>query len=130
MQSKITLQLYSNKMSIGDEIYCNSLRAVILFQCRTNTLRLKRRQGFADGEIDCPLCGAVEEIVAHFVTKCEVLEDVIQWFRVTRNDALEEILLFREKTEDKVKRSIGLLEEMWKKSRREMDRKMQRPAHQ
>ena len=42
----------------------NILGALILFQCRTNTLRLKWRQGFAGGAMDCPLCGAEEETVA------------------------------------------------------------------
>ena len=42
MEGKITLQQYRNKVSIGDEeIYCNRLGSVILFQCRTNTLRLR-----------------------------------------------------------------------------------------
>ena len=46
VEGKTTLQLYRNKVSIGDEeIYFNRLGAVILFQCRTNTLRLKWRQG-------------------------------------------------------------------------------------
>ena len=74
-KSKATLQLYRNKVTIGDEeIYCNRLGAVILFQCRTNTKRLKWRQGFVGWAVDCPLCGAVEETVAHFVTECVVLE--------------------------------------------------------
>ena len=77
VENNITLQLYSNKMSIGDEeIYFNILGAVILLQCRMNTLRLKLRQDIVGGAMDCPLCGAVEETVAHFVTECEVLEDV------------------------------------------------------
>ena len=68
VEGKFTLQLYRNKVSIGDEeIYCNRLGAVILFQCRTNTLRLKWIQGFVGGAMDCLLCGAVEETVAHFV---------------------------------------------------------------
>ena len=76
-------------MSIGDqEICCNRLGAIILFQCRTNTLRLKWRQRIAGGAIDCPLCGAVEETVAHFDAECSVLEDVIYRFGVTREDAL------------------------------------------
>ena len=71
MEGMTTLQLYRNKVSIGDEeICCNRLGAVILFQCRMNTLRLKWRQGFIGGAVDCPLCGAVEETVAYFVTKC------------------------------------------------------------
>ena len=119
VESKITLQLYSNKISIRDEeICCKSLGALILFQCRTNTLSLQWRLYFAGGAMDYQLCGAVEETVAHFVTECAVLENVRERFRVTREDALKEILLFIEK----VDRSIWLLEEMWKKSRREMDR--------
>ena len=130
VESKITLQLYINKVSIGDEeIHRNRLGAVILFQCRTNTLRLKWRQGFVGGANDCPLCGAVEETVAHFVTECVVLEWVRDQFGVAREEVLEEILLLGEITEKKVKRSIVLLEEMWRR-RREIDRQMQGPAHQ
>ena len=131
VEGKTTLQLYINNVSIGDEeIYCNRLGAVILFQCRTNTLRLKWRQGFVVGAVDCPLCGAVEETVAYFVTECVVLEGVSERFEVTWEDVLEEILLFRGRTQDKVERSIALLKEMWRRRRREMDRQMQGPAHQ
>ena len=74
--------------------------------------------------MDCPLCGAVEETVAHFVNECVVLEGVREEFGVTRYEALEEILLFRKKTEEKVERSIALLEKMWRRKRREMNRQM------
>ena len=85
MEGKTTLQLYRNKVSIGDEgIYCNRLGAVILFQWWTNTLRLKWRQGFVGGAVDCPLGGAVEETVAHFVTKCMALVGMREQFGVTR----------------------------------------------
>ena len=73
VESKTTLQLYRNKVSIGDEeIYCNRLGAVILFQCRTNTLRLKWRQGFVGGVVDCPLatvwsCGGDSGAFCHRV---------------------------------------------------------------
>ena len=131
MEGKTTLQLYRNKVSIGDEeIYCNRLGAVILFQCRTSTLRLRWRQGFVGGAVNCPLCGAVEETVVHFVTECVVLERVREQFGVTREEVLEEILLFRGRTQEKVERSIALLEEIWRRRRREMDRQMQGPAHQ
>ena len=86
------------------------IRAVILFQCRTNTLRLKWRQGFDGGAMDCPMCGAVEGTVAHFVTECGVLEEMREQFGVIQEEALEVILLFTEKTEEKVERSITLLE--------------------
>ena len=88
MEGKITLQLYINKVNIGDEeIYCSRLGAVILFQCRTNILRLKWRQGFVGGAICRALCGAVET-VAHFVTECVVLEGVREQFEVTREESL------------------------------------------
>ena len=78
---KTTLQLYRNKVSIGDEeIYSNRLGAVIVFKCGKNTLRLKWRQGFVGGVVDCPLCGAVKKTVAHFVTECVVLEGVREQF--------------------------------------------------
>ena len=48
--------------------------------------------------------------MAHFVTECVVLEGVREWFGVTREEVLEEILLFRGRTEEKVERSIALLE--------------------
>ena len=38
-------------------------------------------------------------------------------------------LLFRGRTHEKVERSIALLEEMWGRRRREMDRQMQGPTH-
>ena len=131
VEGMTTLRLYRNKVSIGDkEIYCNRLGAVILFQCRMNTLRLKWRQGFVGVALDRPMCGAVEETVAHFVTECVVLEGVRERFRVTREEVLEELLFFRGRTQEKVERSIALLEEMWRRRRREMDRQMQGPAHQ
>ena len=116
---------------IGDEeTYCSRLEAVILFQCRRNTLRLKWRQGFIGGAVDCPLCGAVEETVEQFVTECVVLEVVREQFRVTQEEVLEEILLFRGRTQEKVERSIALLEEMWRMRIREMDGQMKGPAQQ
>ena len=66
-------------------------------------MSLKWRQGFAGRAIDCPLavcsCGRDSCPFCH----CE----------------LEEILLFREKTEKKVERSIVLLlKEIWKNKKR------------
>ena len=78
---------------LDEEIYCNILVAVILFQCRMNTLRLKWRQGFVGRVMDCPLCGAVEETVSHFVTEFVVLKMVREQFGVTREEVLEEKLL-------------------------------------
>ena len=75
--------------------------------------------------MDYPLCGAEEQTVAHFVTEYTVLENVRERIGMAREDALEWILLFREKTKEKVERSIALLK----------DKKINRstnagPAHQ
>ena len=61
--------------------------------------------------MDYPPCGAEEQTVAHFVTEYTVLENVRERIGMAREDALEEILLFREKTKEKVERSITLLED-------------------
>ena len=64
IESKATLDLYRNKRGIGDEeIYSNGYGSVLLFQCRTNTLKLRWRQRFEGGAVDCPLCGGGEETV-------------------------------------------------------------------
>ena len=39
--------------------------------------------------------------MAHFVTECVVLEEVREQFGVTREEGLEEILLFRGRTQKK-----------------------------
>ena len=46
------------------------------------------------GAVECPICGAGEETLAHFVTECEALEGVRRRFGVGRGDPLEEVLLF------------------------------------
>ena len=50
--------------------------------------------------------------MVHFVTECVVLEGVREQFGATREEVLEEILLFRKRIEEKVERSIALLEEI------------------
>ena len=56
MESKSTLQLYRHTIGIGDEgIYSNRYGSVLLFQCRTNTLRFGWRQRFVVGAVECNL---------------------------------------------------------------------------
>ena len=80
------------------------------------------RQGFDGGGIDCPLCGAVVRggdsfTFCHRVCGARGVEEEREWFGVTRDEELEEILLFGEKTAEKEERSIALL--MWRRT--EMD---------
>ena len=71
------MQLYGSKRNIGDEgKYSNEYGSVLLFQCRTNTLKLRWRQGFEGGAVDCLLCGGEEKTMRHFVLECHELQEI------------------------------------------------------
>ena len=58
IESKTTPELYRSKGNLGDEgIYSNEYGSVLLFQCRTNALKLRQSQGFEGRAVDCSLCG-------------------------------------------------------------------------
>ena len=72
-ESKTTLELYSRcKKKIGEEqIYENDFNSVLLYRCRSNTLKLKWRNRFAGGDERCDLCGGSEvETLEHFLLDC------------------------------------------------------------
>ena len=65
---------------MGDEgIYSHEYGSVLLFQCRTNTLILRGRQGFEGGAVDCLLCVGEEETMSHFVKECGELQGIRQY---------------------------------------------------
>ena len=75
IESTTMLELYRSKRNMGDEgIYSNEYGSVLLLQCRTNTLKLRFRQGFEGGVVDCLLCGVEEETMRHFVMECGELQ--------------------------------------------------------
>ena len=77
MESKTTLELYRSKRNMGDEsIYSNEYGSVLLVQCRTNTRKLRWRQGFEDGAVDYLLCGGEEETLRHFVMECGEAQEI------------------------------------------------------
>ena len=58
------LEIYRNKSKIHEErIYNNSFGLVILFRCRTNTLKLNWRRRYQGGEVECPLCTGLEKVL-------------------------------------------------------------------
>ena len=65
--------------------------------------------------MDCPFCGAVEEIVWRFVLECAAMDDIRQQFGVLRDDALGDVLMFGEKTEGKVEGVMRMPEQMWRR---------------
>ena len=53
---------------MGDEdIYSNEYGSVLLFQCITNTLKLRWKQGFEGGAVDCLRRRGEKETRRHFV---------------------------------------------------------------
>ena len=88
---------------MGDEgIYSNEYGSVLLFHCRTNTLKLRWRLGFEGGAVDCLLCGGEEETVRHFVMECGELQEIRRRCGVYETEAPQEVLMFMEKSEEKV----------------------------
>ena len=82
------------------------------------------------GAVECPICGAGEETLAHFVTECEALDGVRRRFGVGRGDLLEEVLLFGERTGEEVERTTKMLEEMYGARRKQLEEREDRPAQQ
>ena len=122
VESKTTLELYRSKGNVGDKgIYSNEYGSVLLFQCRTNTLKLRWRQGFEGGAVYCLLCGGEEETVRHFVVDCRELQEIRRRYGVYGTEELEEVLLIMEKNEEKVDRCKKMLEEMWRMRRRRIE---------
>ena len=77
--------------------------------------------------MECPICGAREETLAHFVTECEALDGVRRRFGVGRGDPLEEVLLFGGRTGEEVERTTKMLE-MYGARRKKLEEREDRPA--
>ena len=92
-----------------------------MFHCRTNTLKLRLRQRFEDGAVDCPLCGGGEETVQHFAIECGELREIRERYGVCGAKALEEVLLFERRGGEQVEQCKKMLEEMWKLRRRRIE---------
>ena len=71
---KSTISLYNEcKSEIRDEsLYENDWGSVLLFRCRSNSLRLKWRERYVNGNVNCVACKLnVEETLEHFLCECE-----------------------------------------------------------
>ena len=82
------------------------------------------------GTVECPICGAGEETVAHFVTECEALDGVRRRFGVGRGDPLEEVLLIGGRMGEEVERTTKMLEEMYGARRKKIEEQVDRSAQQ
>ena len=114
LESRTTLRLYRNRVEIGEEgIYGNVFGSVLMFRCRTNTLRLRWSDDFSGGAVDCFLCGTEEEMVDHFVMKCEGIRMIRERLGVREVVRVEEVLVFEGRTEERVTRFTKIPEEIW-----------------
>ena len=115
ISSKASLGLFKQfKKEIKQEmIYDNTFESTLLFQARSNTLRLRWRRRFIDGDVDCKICGnGNEETLVHFLTECEALKQIYDNFEMGEK-RMDEILQFTEGIElSKSKMFLGLL---WQK---------------
>ena len=98
VESRSTLQLYRHKIGIRDEgIYSNRYKVWIgtiipVYNKHSEARMEATRQRLVGGAVECPICGAGEETLAHFVTECEAMDGVRRRFGVRRGDPLEEVL--------------------------------------
>ena len=89
IESKITLEHNRTKRNIGGEgIYSNEYRSVLLFQFRTNTLKLRWRQGLEGEVVDCLMCGEEEETAKYFVMDCRELHEIRRRYGVYGTESL------------------------------------------
>ena len=93
-----------------------------MFRSRANTLKLRWRDGFSGGAVDCLLRRAGVETVEHFMMKCEGIRTIRERHGVRGNVRVEEVLLLEVRTREKVDGYTRMLEEMWVERERERER--------
>ena len=78
LDSKSSLAIYKQfKNNIKEKkIYTNDYQSIVLFRCRSNTIKLNWRRIFEGGDTTCALCNEEEETLEHFLIKCTVLDTV------------------------------------------------------
>ena len=79
METKTSVEMYKRfKRRVGeDKIYDNRRESEILFQARTNCMRLNnmfRHIVGREGETNCDLCKEGMEDIEHFMLDCKELE--------------------------------------------------------
>ena len=103
-ESKTTLAVYNQfkKEIIDEEIYINDHNSVLLYRCRSNTLKLGWRNRFVGGDVGCLVCGSAEpETVEHFLQECDGLREVRELNGVEAA-TVGDLLLFGVREEERV----------------------------
>ena len=126
IEKKSSIPIYRQfKLQIKEEqIYRNDFRSVLLFQARSNTLRLNRDKRFINESTICDLCCIEEENMAHFILKCKKLDSsrnstLIDKFKdMNENTKLGNILFNYEHIET----TKHMLECMWTDRKAQLDK--------
>ena len=74
-------------------IYTNDYQSIVLFRCRSNTIKLNWRRIFEGGDTTCLLCNEEEETLEHFLLKCKTLHTVREQLNIKHLN-IEQLLLF------------------------------------
>ena len=76
MDLRSSLKIYREfKGEIKEETYYNDEESRILFQIRSNTLKLNDRRRHEGRSTQCELCGNEKEDLEHFILVCGALEE-------------------------------------------------------
>ena len=119
VDSMSSLSLYKTKMKMQEEdIYDNSFKSVLMYRCRSNTIKLGWRIGLEGGESRCRMCREENEDIVHFIKVCPGLETVRQKHLNISVRSPEEILLLKRDDAIEVVKAMEYIEDCWYERRR------------
>ena len=119
-----SLEVYRNKQQMEEEkFYDNSFSSVLLFRCRSNTLKLGWRLEKEGGSPDCKLCGEERETLTHFFMECPSLQGIREANLEVSSLRMDQILLFKSEQTRKVKPWMNMryIEKLWSKRKELME---------
>ena len=119
VDSMSSLSLYKTKMKMQEEdIYDNSFKSVLMYRCRSNTIKLGWRIGLEGGESRCRMCREENEDIVHFIKVCPGLETIRQKHLNISVRSPEEILLLKRDDAIEVVKAMEYIEDCWYERRR------------
>ena len=126
IEKKTSIHIYKKfKTQIKEEqFYRNDFSSTLLFQARSNTLRLNRDKRFKNESTICDLCHIEEENMTHFILKCNKLDNsrnksFLDKFKDMDNDSTLGNILFNY---EYIETTKVMLECLWKDRKIQLDK--------
>ena len=122
--SLVIYRKYKKEIKSEEEIYDNRPASEILYQARTNNLRLKDRNRFTGGDVGCDMCGAEMEDLEHFILWCPAYTEIKMKEPLYQQPYIEDTcsvlgnLLFNKQNIDRVKK---ILYSCWQKRKNQVN---------